>query len=213
MDKAHIKLDLTHMSVPDQIAEGRRIVIGITASSLTNKALMAGKITSATDVLENSEANAKLKAAEAQAATGFRDVSLVDFGTAMGAVAGEVEREVNYDGPAMMAIGYQLASTNRTSTVMTQVMNLQLSAGDHAGQLHAQWDPMKGSRTYQIQYQVSPTLSMDETKWLNAMPSSASRSDIDGLPSHQLVWVRVCAIGAGKENMGQWSDAVPMSAQ
>lgn len=213
MEKAHIKLNLHDMSVADQIAEGRRIIAGLLASELTDKAALAAKLTATTDALETDDIDAKLQQSEAVAATAKRGETNVVFADSMDDVAGVVERETGYDGPAMQTIGYALASTNRSSATMTKVLNLQLSEGDHAGQLHAQWQPIKGSRSYEVQTQTSDTLLMGEENWRNGAIVTASKCDLNGLPSHQLVWVRARAIGAGKDNIGPWSDAVSMSAQ
>ena len=51
---------------------------------------------------------------------------------------------------------------------------------------------------------------MDDAQWRNGNIVSASKCDLEGLPSRQLVWVRVRAIGKTK---GPWSDAVSIAAQ
>ena len=213
MDKAHIKLDLSRMSVPDQIALGRRIIAGLNGSNLSDKTTLVAQIAAATDALESDEADAKLQAAEAKAATAKRDETETTFADVMGAVAGDVERQTDYDGAQMESLGYALASTNRASATMTKVLNLQLSEGDHAGQLHAQWKPIKGSRSYEVQVQANDALLMGDENWKNGAIATGSKCELNGLPSHQLVWVRVRAIGAGSDNFGPWSDAVSMSAQ
>lgn len=213
MDKSHIKLALNNMSVADQIAEARRVIAGLLASDLADKTALAAQLTAATDALETDEADAKLQAAEAKAATAKRDQTETVFANAMTAVAGDVERATDFNGPAMESIGYGLASTNRASAQMTKVLNLQLSEGDHAGQLHAQWKPVKGSRSYEVQVQAGDTLLMGDDNWKNGAIATGSKCDLSGLPSHQLVWVRARAIGAGDGNVGAWSDAVSMSAQ
>ena len=213
MDKAHIKLALDGMSVPDQTALGRRIIAGLNGSNLSDKTALAAKITAATDALESDEAGAKLQAAEAKAATAKRDQTESVFADVMDAVAGDVERQTDYDGAQMESLGYALASTNRSSATMTKVLDLQLSEGDRAGQLHAQWKPIKGSRSYEVQTQASDALGAGEDNWKNGAISTGSKCELNGLPSHQLVWVRARAIGAGSDNFGPWSDAASMSAQ
>ena len=105
---------------------------------MADKADLAAKLVTATDQLEADETAAKLQASEAQAATQKRNETEADFASAMDEVAGDVERETDYNGPQMQDIGYELASTNRASAEMTKVSDVQLSPGDYPGQLHAQ---------------------------------------------------------------------------
>ena len=210
MDKAHIKLELSRLSVADQIALGRKIAQGLLDSDLSGKAALATAISDATDDLQAKETDAKLQQSEAEAAHKTRDTSVVGFADVMESTSTTVEKQTDFNGEKMQSIGYALASTNRVPAEMTKVVGLQLSTGDYPGQLHAHWEPVKGSRSYEVQYQVSEALLMDEAVWKNGDICSASKCDLDGLPSHQLAWVRVRAIGATK---GPWSDAVALAAQ
>ena len=213
MEKAHIRLPLDKMSVPQLTVFGRKIAQGLLNSSLTDKAAMATAITNATNELADNETAAKLKASEAEAATKTRNTSIAGFDEVMQDTAATVEKVTAFNGAAMQDIGYELASTNRASAVMTKVTGLQISPGDRPGQLHPHWNPMAGSRSFEVQYLASETLLGDDAAWKTGAFTTESRGEVNDLPSHQLVWLRVRAIGAGKGNVGPWSDAVSMSAQ
>ena len=213
MDKAHIKLDLSRLSVADQIVLGRKIAQGLLGSDLADKTALAAAVTGATNQLQADETAAKLQQSESEAAHKTRDTSETNYADVMGDTATTVEKATAFNAEAMQAIGYALASTNRASAEMTRVLDVQISPGDYAGQLHPHWHPVKGARSYEVQMMVSDTLLMDEAAWKNGTISTESKCDLNGLPSHQLVWIRVRAIGAGSGNVGPWSDAASMSAQ
>ena len=213
MDKAHIKLDLSRLSVPAKVALGRKIAQGLLDSDLPDKAAQAAAVTAATVRLENDQTTAKLKTSEAEAAHKTVGASEQNFDVVMESEATTVEKVTAFNGAAMQEIGYELASTNRASAVMTKVTGLQISPGDRPGQLHPHWNPMAGARSFEVQYLASETLSTDDAGWKTGAFTTESRGEVNDLPSHQLVWLRVRAIGAGKGNVGPWSDAVSMSAQ
>jgi len=86
---------------------------------------------------------------------------------------------------------------------MPQVGNLSLSVGDNPGELDAQWDPVFGRQTYQVEWCVDP---VSATGWKDITPTKKSQTTIPGLTSGTKVWVRVRAVGA--EGAGPWSSEI-----
>ena len=78
---------------------------------------------------------------------------------------------------------------------------LDVTMGDHDGELDLSWDPVSNAKSYLIQRSVDPN---NAASWAHAGTSTKSSTTIDGLTSGTRYWFRVCAVGA----LGQsgWSD-------
>jgi len=87
--------------------------------------------------------------------------------------------------------------------VPAQVMSLAVTAGDHDGELNAQWDPVPGAKTYEVQTSPDPFTA---TSWSRTKSVTKSMAVLAGFTSGARIWVRVRAIGAGGE--GNWSSEI-----
>ena len=94
-------------------------------------------------------------------------------------------------------------STKTPAGVPAQVMNLAVTAGDHDGELNAQWDPVPGTKTYEVQTSPDPFTA---TSWSKTKSVTKSMAVLPGLASGARVWVHVRAISAGGE--GNWSSEI-----
>jgi len=87
--------------------------------------------------------------------------------------------------------------------IPAQVMNLSVTAGDHDGELKAQWDPVPGSKTYEVQTSPDPFTA---TSWSRTKSVTKSMVVLAGFTSGARIWVRVRAIGSGGE--GNYSSEI-----
>ena len=87
--------------------------------------------------------------------------------------------------------------------IPAQVANLSVTAGDHDGELKAQWDPVPGAKTYEVQTSPDPFTA---TSWSRTKSVTKSMAVLAGFTSGARIWVRVRAIGSGGE--GNYSSEI-----
>ena len=128
-----------------------------------------------------------------------------DVRDGMAVAASYAEASTEGDGTKILSLGFDVVGAPSSTPVpMTRVVNLALSAGDHAGSIDAGWDPVPSARLYELQ--TAPT-SADNAVWTAyGIPQSRSFVTITDLVPGQKVWVRVRALGAGDQPAGEWSD-------
>lgn len=96
---------------------------------------------------------------------------------------------------------FGVKSGKTPSGVPNMVQNLALTAGDNAGELDAQWDPVSGTKiNYDIQWTLTPAT---EASWKDLPGSTKSKSVLTGFTSGQQIYIRVRAKGSG--GTGAWS--------
>lgn len=206
MAKPTIKLDLHGKTTAQLLLFAASIAQGLRASNLPDKEALALLVEGKAALLETSQNDLDLTMRSIPGKTDGRNLTRDDLGEAFESVVSEVEKELGDDAQAMTAIGFELASTSRTPLVMVKVENLQLTPGDFAGMVDAHWNPVAGTRSYLIHYGTGEAMPASEDAWKNALPASASKTELTNLTSGLRVWVRVAALGAGKNNLGPWSE-------
>ena len=87
--------------------------------------------------------------------------------------------------------------------IPAQVANLSVTAGDHDGEIKAQWDPVAGSKTYEVQTSPDPFTA---ATWSKTKSVTKSMAVLAGFTSGARIWVRVRAIGSGGE--GNYSSEI-----
>ena len=128
-----------------------------------------------------------------------------DVRDGMAVAASFAEAATEGDATKILSLGFDVVGAPSSTPVpMTRVVNLSLSAGDHAGTIDALWDPVPSARLYELQ--TAPT-SADNAVWTGyGIPQSRSFLTVTDLTSGVKVWVRVRALGAGDQPAGEWSD-------
>jgi hypothetical protein len=101
----------------------------------------------------------------------------------------------------ILSTGIDIKASKTPVGIPAQVVNLAVTAGDHDGELNAQWDPVPGAKTYEIATSPDPVTLTSWTKFKSVTKSAVVLTD---LTSGARLWVRVRAIGAAGE--GNWSD-------
>jgi len=102
-----------------------------------------------------------------------------------------------------LSSGFDVTGTPTKPSLLPAVQNLSASAGDNAGELDFQWDPLSGRRTYQVETSPDP---MTPTSFVRQKSVTKSKTAIPGLPTGTRVWCRVRGVNAAGE--GAWSDPV-----
>ena len=96
---------------------------------------------------------------------------------------------------------FSTRSAAGATAIPDMVSNLSITAGDNAGELDLQWDPVSVAKTYDIQISPDPLTS---NSWVAQPSVTKSKAVILGLTSGAKMWARVRAIGSG--GIGAWSD-------
>jgi hypothetical protein len=112
-----------------------------------------------------------------------------------------VELTAAGDESKILSAGLDVRVAKTPSVMPDQVPNLSLTSGDNDGELDAQWDPVDGAKSYDVETSPEP---MTTTSWTSKPSVTKSKSVLLGLTSGSRVWVHVRAVGAG--GIGAWSD-------
>ena len=111
-------------------------------------------------------------------------------------VAGRLDPEAVVESAA-----FAVRSPKTPPSIPAQVANLSITAGDNAGELDLQWDPVNGVKSYNVQIGPDP---ITEAGWVAKPDVTKSKAVVLGLTSGNKVWARVRAVGPG--GIGAWSD-------
>jgi hypothetical protein len=104
---------------------------------------------------------------------------------------------------AIKSANFSSRASKTPSGVPAQVMNLSVTAGDHDGELKAQWDPVPYAKTYEVQTSPDPFTA---TSWSKTKSVTKSLAVLPNLTSGSRIWVKVRAIGSGGE--GNYSSEI-----
>ena len=154
-------------------------------------------ITAATTKLTTAE-NAQTAAKQA---TADKDVALDALRAAAAQLATYVDLIANGDESKILSAGMAVRAPRTPAGVPPTVMNLFLTAGDNAGTLDLQWDPLPEARTYEIELSPDPVTG---TSWSSRPSVTKSKALVTGLTSGSRQWARVRAVNAAGQ--GAWSD-------
>ena len=105
------------------------------------------------------------------------------------------------DASKIQSAGMDVQSARTPTVTPNQVANLAITAGDNAGELDLQWDPLPNAKTYEIQTSPDPVTA---TSWVSQPSVTKSQTAIMGLTSGARMWARVRAVNAAGQ--GAWSD-------
>ncbi len=197
-----VKLGLQGMT-PDQIVDlTNTIITAMTGNanfgtpSPTLAALTTAKTTAATDIAAYNSAKAA-----AETALAARDASVANLCSLLTLEAAYVQNASGGDLTKIESAGMNVQAEG-APLIMTQVLELVVSAGADEATLKARWKAVKGAGAYEIQISVDPPTS---NSWTYKMTAKKSSAIISGLTSGARIWVRVRAIGADNAT-GPWSD-------
>jgi hypothetical protein len=142
--------------------------------------------------------------AAAKTATTIKDTARQALETALTSRGDYVQLTANgaADPEAVVeSAAFSVRSGKTPPGMPSQVANLSITAGDNAGELDLQWDPVNGAKSYNAQICPDP---ITEPGWVSKPDVTKSKAVVLGLTSGNKVWARVRAVGPG--GIGAWSD-------
>jgi hypothetical protein len=207
MKKFKVKLDLRSKSDTDVLTFAQSHETAMTGNAnfttplpaVTAFTAVRATYATALGVFNTAQAAAKL-------ATQNKDTARAALETVLTARGNYVELTANAAADPVAVIESANFSSRAGKTpagVPAEVTNLAVTAGDHDGELNAQWDPITGAKTYEVQTSPDPFTA---TSWSKTKSVTKSSAVLTGFTSGARIWVRVRAISAGGE--GNWSSEI-----
>jgi hypothetical protein len=202
MPKVKVKLDLKNKADADLLTFAQQHSTAMTGNAhFTTPLPSATDFTAALTPYATALANFNTAQAAAKQATTVKDSARAVLESALTARGNYVEITANGDPAIVESAGFSVKATPGASQMPDPVANLSITAGDNAGELDLQWDPVSGAKTYEVQISPDPVTA---TSWIPQPSVSKSKAVILGLTSGAKMWARVRAVGAG--GTGAWSD-------
>ena len=203
---AKIKLDLTNKSIADKLSAAQTIITHSTNNAnlpdvnpATVVALNAARYS--LQVAAANVASARQKVTDAVTAQTQREQT---FDAAFSAHGAYVQDRTGGDAAKITSTGFGVAAEGGGAPIaLTAPEHFDVTAGDEAGELNADWDSMKGAAGYETE---STTDTSGATGWTGRTFSKKSQVDLKGLTSGTQYAVRTRAVGSG--DPGPWSQIV-----
>jgi hypothetical protein len=140
-------------------------------------------------------------ASAAKQATVDKDNAFIALLAGVDQLATYVQLTSTGDKAKILSAGFEVRGARTPSSVPGPVMNLNITAGDNAGELDLSWDPAAGVRSYEVQL---ATDTMFTTGVIGLKSVTKSKAVAEGLTSGTRMWARVRATTPG--GTGAWSN-------
>ena len=199
---AKVKLNFRRLSVPEKLAKARQIIAALTDNPrFTNPVPPLPTLTAGVNDLEGAYTTAQADKQSWRSSVDVQTAKEDAFDQLFSQCASYVESVAGADESVISSAGMDLKSAGGSPTLPDAPTSLDVTMGDHDGELDLSWDPVSNAKSYLIQRSVDPN---NAASWAHAGTSTKSSTTIDGLTSGTRYWFRVCAVGA----LGQsgWSD-------
>jgi hypothetical protein len=199
---AKVKLNLDRLSIADLLLRAADIKTKMTGNAnYTTPIPPLAQLTSQITALTTSNAAYSAGELTQKQNKTTRDTDAAALVNTLTLLGNYVEAASGGDAAKIQSAGMGVKASNATTTIPDPVANLSLTAGDNAGELDAQWDPISPVKTYEVQVCPDP---ITPTGWVSQGSVSKSKIAIMGLTSGARMWVRVRATNAA--GTGAWSD-------
>lgn len=139
--------------------------------------------------------------AAAQSALTERDAAVDALRAGLRQEGSYVDNIANGSAVIIQSAGMGVQSPRQPVPAPGQVPSLALTAGDDAGELDAQWDPVPNTKTYEVEFATDMAFTLGVVK---LKPVTKSKAVATGLPTGTRMWCRVRATNAS--GTGAWSD-------
>jgi hypothetical protein len=200
MKKAKVKLDLFNKTDNDLLpfAEGHETAMTGNPNfttplpPVTEFTSVRAAYAAALGTFNTAQAAAKLATTNKDTARAALESALTQRGNYVELTAASAADPV----ATIQSANFSSRANKTPAGVPPQVMNLAVTAGDHDGELNAQWDPVPGAKTYEVQTSPDPFTA---TSWSKTKSVTKSSAVLPGFTSGARIWVRVRAIGTGGE--------------
>jgi hypothetical protein len=137
----------------------------------------------------------------ARQATVDKDNALAELLAGVDQLATYVQLTSGGDEAKILSAGFAVRAPRKPAGVPGAVMNLFITAGDSAGELDLTWDPVPGTRSYEVQLATNS----DFTAGLITLKATTkSKAVAEGLASGTRMWARVRSTNAA--GTGAWGD-------
>ncbi len=199
---ARVKLNFKRLSVPEKIAKARQIVASLTGNAtFANPVPPLATLGVGLDALDDAYTSAQ---ANKQAWHGAVDVQTAKedaLDQLISQCVSYVDSVAGLDDSVIASAGMDARPPIGSSTLPETPNGLDVTIGDHEGELDLSWDPVTNAMSYLVQKSLDPN---NAAGWTQAGTSTKSTTTIDGLTSGTRFWFRVAAVAA----LGQsgWSD-------
>ena len=188
---AKIKLGLGTMSPDDILSLTNQIITAMTGNAnFTTPNPTLASITTALTLATTKVAAQKAAQQAAKQATDDRDAAIAALIVLVTSLSDYVANVTQGNKVKIESAGMSVKASGAPIGPLPQVQNLSITAGDAEGRLDLQWDPVRGTKNYQVQLSTDPN---DPTKWKLVESCSGSKLSLTGLTSGQKVWFRVRA--------------------
>jgi hypothetical protein len=197
-----VKLNLRGLTALEKVALARQVVAALTGNAnFENPNPALATVTAIANSVEQLNATAQAKRMEAKAATADAAEGEATLARTLSQLASYVESVSGGNETLIMSAGMGVRAPQGASTALPAPTGLLATAGAHDGQLKAQWDRVKGARSYVVQQSPDPPTA---TSWTSSATVVKTKATITGLTPGQKYWFRVAAIGPGGQS--GWSD-------
>jgi hypothetical protein len=202
MPKVKVKLNLKEKSDADLLLFAQQHQTAMTGNAnFTTPLPSAANFTAALTPFNTALGSFNTAQAAAKQATTVKDATRSALEDVLTARGNYVEL-IAANNPAIVeSAGFSVKAGKTPVTAPGTVMNLFITAGDIAGGLDLQWDPLSTATRYEVQ--LCPTMEF-VTGVINLASVSKSKTTATGLTSGTRIWARVRAVNAA--GVGAWSD-------
>jgi len=205
MAKIKVKLLLSSKSDSDLLTFAQAHETAMTGNAnFTTPLPPPAAFTTAFTAYQTALANFTTAQAAAKLATTNKDTARAALEAVLAARGNYVELTANTAADPQAVVesaGFAIRAGKTPPGIPAQVGNLSITAGDNAGELDLQWDPVDGTTHYNIEISPDPITA---TSWVRQGDETKSKAIILGLTSGAKMWARVRGVGPG--GTGAWSD-------
>ena len=199
---AKVKLNFRNLSVPEKISKARHIVTSLTGNpDFPHPVPPLETITAGTNDLETAYTTTQTHKQALKGSVANQSMKEDGLVQLVSQAASYVESVAGPNESLIASAGMSARAIGGGSTMPDVPSGLEVTIGDHDGELDLFWDSVLGAKSYLIQQSADPNVA---TSWTHAGTSTKSSTTIGGLTSGTRYWFRVCAVGAGGQS--GWSD-------
>ena len=199
---AKVKLNFRRLTVPEKIAKVRQIVTALTGNpSFPTPNPTLAVVTAGADNLEAAYSTTQANKQAVKTSVTDQTIKEDDLVQLISQLASYVENRAGDDETKITSAGMDVKAGPTASGTPDTPSGLEITIGDHDGELDLSWNPVSNVRSYEIQQSPDPPTA---TTWTHAATSTKSSATVGGLTSGKRYWLRVSAISAGGQS--GWSD-------
>lgn len=201
---AKVKLGLGSMTPDEILSLTNQIITAMTGNAnFTTPNPSLASVTTALTLATTKVAAQKAAQQAAKQATDDRDAAIATLVTLVTSLSDYVANVTQGNKVKIESAGMSVKASAAPIGPLPQVQNLSITAGDAEGRLDLQWDPVRGTKNYQVQMSTDPNVPAN---WKLVDSCSGSKLSLTGLTSGQKLWFRVKARAPKAANDGAWSD-------